>query len=107
MKITLDRAAIARVLAEPLARQAIRRKAAEVVATARDTGPRGSHRGAHRIDKIVLGETRSTLDGAETDVDWRSSFWHIVEFGSVNNRAYRVVTRSAENAGLTVRDRRR
>jgi hypothetical protein len=99
----LDMPAVMRVLNEQKAVAALEAAAARAVADAKASGPRGrSH--AHQIDLI---ETHHTDSGALVDIDWPSHVWHIIEFGSVNNSPYRVITRAAQNQGLTITGGRR
>lgn len=102
----LDPAGITRVLAQPQAVQALRRRAEQVVTEARQA-PHGEHAGEHEVEKISVGDEHVDASGAVIDIDWPSHVWHLVEFGSVNNPPYRPVTRAAQNAGLVVIDKRR
>lgn len=67
--------------------------------------PRNPRHRSHEVDLIAVGEFRVTDTGAELDINWDSSFWHLVEYGSVNSPPYRPLTRAAQNAGLTIDDR--
>lgn len=94
--------AIIKVLNDTPAVEVLRNLADKAVADARSTGPRARHGGPHTIDLITVGETHITPAGAVVDIDWPSSVWHLIEFGSVNNPPYRPVTRAAQNLGLSV-----
>lgn len=98
----LDLDGVMRVLSADEAMQVTKRKAAAVVAEAQATGPRGPHGGGHEIDKIQVGESRVTADGAITAIDWPSSVGHIIERGSAHSPPYRPLTRSAQDQGLRV-----
>lgn len=97
--------AIGRVLNETPAVRKLEELAAQIVRNAQQE-PRGSHGGPHQVDLMAVGESRTTPDGAEVDIDWPSHVWHIIEFGSINNQAYRPITRAAMNAGLRLIDKR-
>lgn len=105
MKVTLDLAGLAAVCNETQARTVQRERAQEAVEAVKRDGPRAQHGGQHIVDKIAVGETRTTPDGAATSILWASPFWHFVEYGTVNMPPSRVLTRSAQNAGLRVVDR--
>lgn len=102
---TLDFAAIGRVLRQEPATTELRRRAEIVVADAR-AAPRSSRAGGHEVDKITVGATHTDESGAVIDIDWASSVWHLIEFGSQNNPPYRPITRAAQNAGLQIIDNR-
>lgn len=104
MSFVLDYAAIGRVLGAAEAVAVLETKAAAVVSEAISTGPRSGRNEVHEVDLIAVGETHLAADGAVVDIDWPSHVWHLLEFGSQNNPAYRPITRAAENNGLTVID---
>jgi hypothetical protein len=104
MKIELDPEGIARVLGEQPAIEALHELAEGIVTEAVATGPR--HHAPHEIDKIAVGETRTSPQGAVVEIDWDSHVWHLIEFGSINNPPYRPLTRAAQHAGLTFRNDR-
>lgn len=78
---------------------------AEAIVRDAQREPRSGRPGTHQVDLIAVGESRTTDDGAEVDIDWPSHVWHIIEFGSVNNQPYRGITRAAMNAGLRIIDK--
>lgn len=102
MKVELYPAGIVEVLNGPRAGAVQRLAAAAAVADAKRTGPRNPAHHSHVIDQLDVGETRRTSDGAVTSIEWRSPFWHFVEFGSPPTRP---LTRGAQNAGLRVIER--
>ena len=51
-------------------------------------------------DKVVAGGYPDVDGAAAAAFGSRSSIWHILEFGSVNNPPYRPLTRAAERVGL-------
>lgn len=104
-QFTLDVPALMRVLNEDPAVTALHQHADQAVTDAH-TAPRGAHPGTHEVDKIAVGATHIGPQGATVDIDWPSPFWHLIEFGSVNNPPYRPITRGAQNAGLKVIDKR-
>lgn len=106
MDITLDIDAVGRVLSERPAIEALEDKAGKVVGEAKADGPRAQHKGGHQIDLLEVGDTHDSDFGAAVDIDWPTSFWHLVEFGSVNNAPGRPVSRAAENNGLKIIDHR-
>lgn len=79
--------------------------AGKVVNEAQRSGPRNPRHAHHEVDAITVGAFRVTADGAEQDIDWRSPYWHFIEYGSVNQPPLRVLTRAAQNHGLTIKDR--
>lgn len=80
-------------------------RAQQAVNTAHGTGPRGEHAGRHVVDKIAVGTTHATgTGGPVVDIDWPDSRWHLLEFGSIHNPPYRVITNAAQDAGLEVID---
>lgn len=106
MNVELYPAGIVRVLNEPPAAAALHGRADRAVTEAKATGPRNPRHHTHVIDAISVGDTRTGPDGATVDIDWGSSVWYLIEFGSKNNQPYRPVTRAAQNAGLRVLDKR-
>lgn len=91
------------LLAGPVAQGFVTAVAKAAVAAAQDAAP------------VHTGFTRDSYVFVETDVEdgvpvarfgSKSPFWHIIEFGSVNNPAYRVMTRAMERLGLKLDFRR-
>lgn len=107
MRVVIDPRGLGRILNERDARTELAKVAVNIVQEAKALGPRNPRHTTHEIDRIGIGESRITEDGAEIDVDWLSSVWHLLEFGSVNNLPYRPLTRAAQNQGLRVIDRGR
>lgn len=105
MRITMNPAGIAAVLNEPKAVAHQRAAAGAAVADAKRTGPRNPAHRTHVIDKLEVGETRQTADGAVTSIMWASPFWAFIEFGNQHNPPARPLTRGAQNAGLKVVER--
>lgn len=63
----------------------------------------------------ATGETSRSYEGFGSEIvdgvatayfGSRSSIWHIIEFGSVNNPAYRPMTKGVERVGLKYRPSR-
>lgn len=63
---------------------------------------------------VHTGDYKASLDrtAAELDGDTWSAvvytddpFWHLIEFGSVNNRPYRTLSQAVTDAGLDFEDR--
>lgn len=106
MSFELDMDGIMGILGQREGVDALTSRARDAVRTARETGPRGKHAGRHEVDKIDVGETHVTRDGAVVDIDWRSSVWHLIEYGSVHNPPYAPIRNSAKSAGLQVIDER-
>lgn len=101
----IDMPGILQILSGREASEELRTRANQAVGIAQATGPRGRH-GRHVIDRITVGDTHIGPTGAVVDIDWPDSRWHLLEYGSVNNPPYRVVTNAAQQAGLTVIDER-
>lgn len=105
MNFKIDPAGIAQVLNEAPAIAEQRARAQQTVDSVKRDGRRGQHGGTHIVDKIKVGDTRQTTSGAVTSIEWESSFWHFLEFGTVHMPPSRIATRSAQNAGLRVVER--
>ena len=73
-------------------------KAAAVIAKESTPVVTGEHRDAIFAGEAVVDPTTGAATGI---LGSTSSTWHLVEFGSVNNPAYRSMTHGAEAAGLT------
>lgn len=74
-----------------------------VLAEARRSAPvtTGDYR-----DSLASGPADLTVDGWEAQVGSSDPFWHLVEFGSVNNPPYRVLSNAVTAAGLEFEDDR-
>jgi hypothetical protein len=74
---------------------ALARQGASAARSSAPSGPTGQYKGS-----IVVGSPRMGLEGmtcAFGSEDWG---WHFVEFGSINNRPYRVLERAARSLGV-------
>lgn len=100
--VSIDRAGVDKILQSPEAVDVLRKAAGFAVREAVDLAPRGF--GGYR--KTLRTGAAHVLDGAAAvDVESTSSFWHLVEFGSVNNPPRRVLQRAAQNTGLKFEER--
>lgn len=90
MKVTIERGWQAKARQQPEYDAGLKRKTLEVHAAAKEIAPTGAHHGYYRRRLKVSG----------TKVLATDAFWHLVEFGSVNNPPYAVLRRAAIAVGL-------
>lgn len=95
---TLNEAGVKAVAAGEGVKALINERAAAALENARASAP--VETGAYR-DSLGITEAVEDADGNVTATLYSSSwYWHLVEFGSVNNGAYHVLELAANDAGL-------
>lgn len=102
MRVTIDPKGLVAVCNEAEAMTAQREAAAAAAEQVQRDGPKNPAHRKHVVDKISVGDTRKTPEGAATAIRWDSPFWHLVEFGNAHHGPYRPVTRAAQAVGLRV-----
>lgn len=93
--VDIDHDAAERLCTTPEMEAFVVGKAFEVARHARDLTP-----GEDEREAIVAGGYSEEGGAATSAVASRSPIWHIIEFGSQNNRPYRPLTSAVERAGL-------
>lgn len=99
MRFELNPASYEELARSPEMRGFVSDLAQSVLERARGLAPVGMPRGAYKRSLVATPATE-TSDGVTASVGSTSSFWHLVEFGSVNNRPYRVLETAARQSGL-------
>lgn len=107
MKFDLDRKGLLAILNGDDAVALVDRAADAAADEARRIAPHGRGRGRRFTDSIGTTSARRTARGAVGAVTTSDPFWHLVEFGSVNNPPYRPLTRAVKNVGLDFDDKGR
>lgn len=105
MKFTVDDAGLERLLSD-MGAAAFAREVGEQVAKEWERNDPRSRPGGHKPPELSVEMDREH-GVAVANVTTPDPFWHIIEYGSVNNRPYRPATRAAASVGLDFKDTRK
>lgn len=101
-KFELNEAGIEEFMGSTAIKTELGKLALELATIVRTQGPKGSS-GAYRRS-IKIGKVKQ--EGLETRISVGSDddFAHVIEFGSVNNKPYRPLTKAGQQMGFTLED---
>lgn len=104
-RFTQDRAGIARLMRGREIGHHVDRAAQAAADAARAHAPVGPGLGSGSYEDSIRAEpARLGPDGWSAELVSDDPFWHLIEFGSVNNPPYRPLTRGTQDAGLDFTD---
>lgn len=101
-KFELDNDAIASFMASTPMKTELGKLAVQLAGLVRSTGPRGSsgeYRQSIKIGKVIVDDLEARISVGSDD-----QFAHLIEFGSVNNKPYRPLTKAGLQMGLKFED---
>ena len=101
-KFELDEAGVAEAMRATSLKTELGQLAIKLATIVRSTGPKGSS-GEYR-KSIKIGKVNNERLETWISVGSDDPFAHLVEFGSVNNKPYRPLSRAGEQLGLTLED---